>query len=225
MRKRDYIVGAFSFLLLCFSAGLLVYSGCLRDAYMDLEMPAWLDVGLWALLAVDFILFAGCLSCFILKAALKEAYQRFSGILLASFLICFVLNAVCSCSFYSFASGHKIFGGADYIADAWLQGVSLEDMEELMADARDDVVVYIGREDSRECKEFEKDFSRVLEEHSVITPTYFTDREQGDSEELAGFLANYGIDGVPCVFFISGGEVVQKWDRPLESISEIEAYL
>lgn len=227
MKRRDYIVGILSFLLLCLSAGLLIYSGLLRDANMEINMPAWMDLGIWALLVIDFILFVGSVIYLTAKIASKREYRRFSRIILVSFLICLVGNGIFSCSYYSFASEYKVSGSADYIDNEWLEGICLEDLKELMADARDDVIIYIGREDCRDCKKFEEEFLRILEKHSVITPTYFTDqdREGENREELDKLLELYGIESVPCVFFISGGKIVHRWDNPIDSISEIESYL
>lgn len=227
MKRRDYIIGISSFFLLCLSAGLLIYSGLLRDANMDIDMPSWMDLGIWALLVINFILFVGSVVYLAAKISSKREYRRFSGIIFVSVLICLVGNGIFSCSYYSFASEYKISRGADYIDNEWLEGICLQDMKELMADARDDVIVYIGREDCRDCKKFEEEFLKILEKHSVITPTYFTDqdREGENREELDKFLALYGIESVPCVFFVSGGKVVQKWDNPIDSISEIESYL
>lgn len=227
MKRRDYLIGILSFLLLCLSAGLLIYNGLLRDANMDIDMPVWMDLGLWALLVMDFILFVGSIIYLSAKIASKREYIRFSRIILVSFLICLVGNGIFSCSYYRFANEYKISGSADYIDNEWLEGICLEDMKELMADARDDVIVYIGREDCRDCKKFEEEFLKILEKHSVITPTYFTDqdREGENREELDKFLALYGIESVPCVFFVSGGKVTQKWDNPIDSISEIESHL
>lgn len=227
MKRRDYIIGILSFFLLCLSAGLLIYSGLLRDANMDIDMPVWISLGLWALLVINFILFVGSVVYLAAKILSKREYRRFSGIIFVSVLICLVGNGIFSCSYYSFASEYKISGGADYIDNEWLEGICLEDMKELMADARDDVIIYIGRKDCRDCKKFEEEFLKILEKHSVITPTYFTDqdREGENREELDKFLALYGIESVPCVFFVSGGKIVQKWDNPIDSISEIESYL
>ncbi len=227
MKKRDYIIGILSFLLLCLSAGLLIYSGLLRDANMDINMPAWMIMGLWALFVIDFILFVGSVIYLTAKAASKREYEGFSRVILVSFLVCLVGNSIFSCSYYSFASEYKISGKSDYIDNEWLEGICIDDMKELMADARDDVIIYIGREDCRDCKKFEEEFLRILEKHSVITPTYFTDqdREGEKREELDEFLALYGIESVPCVFFVSGGKIEKKWDNPIESISEIESYL
>ncbi len=227
MKNRDYIVGILSFLLLCLSAGFLIYSGYLRDANMDIDMPVWAETGVWLVFALNVFLVAGNVLYLVAKNAAKKECRNFSGILLASFLICFVGNAIFSYSFYSFASEYKIGGDKDYVENEWLEGISLEDVKELLAEAEDDVMIYIGREDSEECRKFEAAFSAILEKYSVITPTYFTDQNgEGESpKEREQFLAFYGIESVPCVFLVSKGKILHKWENPLDGIGEIESYL
>lgn len=227
MKKKDYMIAVLSFLLLCLSAGLLIYSGYLRDCYMEIDEPVFIDVGLWVLFVFNFILFVCSVIYLSVKIISKKEYKIFSQIVSATFLICFGGSVVFSCSYYSFASEYDISKDVDYIENEWLEGISLEDMEELMADAGDDVVIYIGREDCRDCRKFEEAFTEILEKHSVITPTYFTnqDKDGENREKLDVFLSSYDIDSVPCVFFISGGEVVEKWEDPVNNISEIETYI
>lgn len=227
MKKKDYMIAMLSFLLLCLSAGLLIYSGYLRDCYMEMDAPVFIDLGLWVLFVFNFILFACNVIYLSVKIISKKEYKIFSQIVSATFLISFGGSVVFSCSYYSFASEYNISKDVDYIENEWLEGISLEDMEELMADAGDDVVLYIGREDCKDCRKFEEAFTEILEKHSVITPTYFTnqDKDGENREKLDVFLSSYDIDSVPCVFFISGGEVVEKWEDPVNNISEIETYI
>lgn len=227
MKKKDYMIAVLSFLLLCLSAGLLIYSGYLRDCYMEIDEPVFIDVGLWVLFVFNFILFVCSVIYLSVKIISKKEYKIFSQIVSATFLICFGGSVVFSCSYYSFASEYKISKDVDYIENEWLEGIRLEDMEELMASAGDDVVVYIGREDCKDCRKFEDAFTEILEKHSVITPTYFTnqDRDGENREKLDIFLSSYDINSVPCVIFISGGKVVEKWEDPMNNISEIETYI
>lgn len=225
MKRKDYMIAMLSFLLLCLSAGLLIYSGYLRDSYMEIDEPVFIDLGVWVLFVFNFILFICNVIYLLVKIISKKEYRIFSQIVSTALLICFGGSVVFSCSYYSFASEYNISKDVDYIENEWLEGISLEDMEELMANARDDVV-YIGREDGRDCRKFEDAFTEILEKHSVITPTYFTnqDKDGENREKLDTFLSSYDIDSVPCVFFISGGKVVEKWEDPIDNISEIEAY-
>lgn len=227
MKRKDYILGILSFLLLCLSVGLLIYSGYLRDSYMDIDMPLFIEVGLWALLLLDFLFFTSNVIYLTAKIVSRQENRKFSKVMGAVFILCLAVNAVFSISYYRFSSEYKISKDVDYIENEWLEGISLEDMKELMETAQDDVVVYIGRDDCKDCRKFEEVFTIILDKHSVITPTYFTnqDKDGKNRSELDEFLSRYEIESVPCVFFISGGKVVKKWEDPVNCISEIETYI
>lgn len=96
-----------------------------------------------------------------------------------------------------------------------------------MIAAQGDIIVYIGREDCRECKEFEEVFADILEQYSVITPTYYInqDKDGENRKKLDEFLSLYDITSVPCIFLIRDGDVIKKWDDPVDYISEIETFL
>lgn len=114
----------------------------------------------------------------------------------------------------------------DYIASEYLKGISLDELKKNI-NADTEVLIYIGREDCKECREFEEKFEKLLKEYYIEMPTYYTtkDRDGARSKEMYDLLDKYEIESVPCIIMVKDSMILKIWANPIEQLDDIENYL
>lgn len=96
----------------------------------------------------------------------------------------------------------------DYISTEWIRGVTFDELKQI-ANNNDENVIYIGRNDCKECKIFEEDISIILEKNEVEITGYYTnlDRDGEKSREMYQWLDRNEIDSVPMVIVTTNGNL------------------
>ncbi|MDO4854874.1 MAG: hypothetical protein Q4A43_05665 [Coriobacteriia bacterium] len=88
-------------------------------------------------------------------------------------------------------------------------------------------LLYIGRSDCNDCKEFEsaweKAYAKGETDYSLAVYDTTLDRNGNQAGEMRALLDSWGVESVPCVLELKGNSVVNIWENPSESLKKIEA--
>jgi len=224
MKKRKQIMLlllSLNFLLIVFNMAELFHEGCLRDAFPQAEINETVSNFFWVSLPLTFLLFTIGIVLFI-----TNKYKHvLNGIAFVFIPILFLCNIYFGHMYYE---TYKPYGlsfeyGDDYISSEYIRGIELEELK-LSLQAEDSTLIYVGREDCKECADFEEVFEPLLEQYSTEIQAYYTnlDRDGNRSKEMYELLDAYQIDSVPTVVAIENAELIKKWDNPIDNMWEIE---
>ncbi len=88
-------------------------------------------------------------------------------------------------------------------------------------------LLYIGRSDCSDCKDFEsawsKAYSKGKTDYSLAVYDTTLDRNGSQAGEMKAVLDAWGVASVPSVIELKGNTVVKIWDKPSESIADIKS--
>lgn len=214
-------------IILCVNIFELVHMGFFRDVHPDVTVGNFSTIAFWISFFVSIILLFAML-CLIIKQNSTEIISTVDKCTIVVILVLICLNIISGVQYYNVVKGYSLSasGEKDYIASEYLRGISLDEFEKSL-ESEDVTVVYVGRDDCKDCNEFEEKIDKTLEEYHVELQAYYTteDRDGDRSEEMYDLLDEYGIESVPCMIVTENSSVTKLWTDPINQIDEIEKYL
>ena len=213
--------------IICLNIFELIHAGFFRDVHPNINVNEVELYFFWGSLFLS-IAFLVTILYFITKQNVKKNRQIADKciMLLIAVLVC--LNIFAGVKYYSIVKDYSLKNAeeTDYIASEYLRGISLDELKKNM-NAEMEVLIYIGREDCKECIEFEEKFEKLLKEHYIEMPTYYTtkDRDGARSKEMYDLLDKYGIESVPCIIMVKDSIILKMWTNPIEQLDDIENFL
>lgn len=220
---KNAFLPIFSASFLAISSFVLIKTGYILDSQPSVHLSNWNTCLFWTTLVVSVILFVvSIIHTTLIVSGSKGLAKRY----LITIAVCiFVLTCIDGICFYKFYHENRSISAEDYVESDWITGTTLDNIENVMNGA-EDTLVYIGREDCKECKTFEAALTNVLKRYSTEIPAYYTnlDRDNGN-DKYEQFLEEYNIESVPVVFWIKDGKIQERWDNPKKEIIEIEKCL
>lgn len=215
---------AISVLLVFFNIFELVHAGFYRDAHPNAEVHAWILYFFWASLFASIIM----LIIALYYDFAKKKKEKFSIIILLFVVLLMGFNIYTGLEYYNatkIVSSNKSLED-DYISSEFYRGIYLDELNEDI-NAEMETMIYIGRDDCKDCIEFEKKFAKLLKKYYVEMPTYYTtkDRNGKRSKEMYDLLEKYRIESVPCVIMVKKSKLLKIWADPITQLDEIEKYL
>lgn len=188
MKKKLVIYGVI-YALICI---LFYASGYFRDEYPEIHIPVYSEVMLWSLvvivpIATIFILFDVC------KAVHKGLF-----IIIISGSLCLTVSVGClvneATSKYT----------RDYIDSDCIKGISLFSLEECLNN-KGEYIVYIGRNDCKECELAEGTIEDALNPLELGIQGYYTnlDRDKSSSKHMYEILDSINVSTVPSIIYKS----------------------
>lgn len=205
----------------------LIYSGFFRDIYSTVKIAKIFIPFFW----ISFFLSIGIFFTLLCIATqIKQQRIRY-GVKVIMVLFIFsivIINAVVGIKYYSIVRNYPLDEQKkeDYISSEYFRGITLDELRKDI-DSDDEIMIYIGREDCKECQKFEKKFEKILKQVYTEMPTYYTskDREGDRREEMYNLLEKYRINSVPCVIVVKESKIVKIWKNPENELCEIKKYL
>jgi hypothetical protein len=139
-----------------------------------------------------------------------------------------IIFSVCQTSFSVFAEENNAVSKLGNTENPYFNEITLNMLNEyLQDDSGKEVILYIARNDCKECFIFDNEITPQLERLHYGLTVYYTnsDREGPRSKEMYELLDKYGIATVPSVLVIKNAKVVQMWDDPSNALNEIVIHL
>ena len=225
---KKIIAIAINILVICLNIFLLVHAGFFWDAHPDININEVNLYFFWCSLFLSVILLVIMLYFISKQNKDKDRLIAAYKCIILLIVILFCSNIFVGIKYYSIVKdcSLKEADETDYIASEYLRGISLDELEKNI-NADRDILIYIGREDCKECKEFEEKFEKLLKEYYVEMPTYYTtkDRDGVRSKEMYELLEKYEIESVPCIIMVKDSVILKMWTNPIEQLTDIENYL
>lgn len=225
MKKIIEIIA--SIIIICLNIFELIHAGFFRDIYPNININEVELYFFWGSLFLSVIFLVTILYFMTRKNVKKD--RRIADkciVLLLAVLVC--LNVFVGAKYHSVVKDYSLRKAeeTDYMASEYFRSISLDEFKEDM-NSETEVLLYIGREDCKECIEFEEKFEKLLKEHYVEMPTYYTtkDRDSARSKEMYDLLDKYGIESVPCIIMVKDSTILKMWTNPIEQLEDIENYL
>lgn len=225
MKKCFFALCVVAFGIIVLNIAEIVHSGFFADIYPDINVDNSIINLFWISLGFTFALFFIMLYLEITR----ENGNHGVNILIILILIFMDLavNVYNGKGYYDIVGGKNLTEEEqDYIKSEWFRGISLDELKK-DADSEESIILYIGREDCKECVLFEEKFEKELIKTKIEIPTYYTSRDRDGMrrKEMYEFLDKYNIDGVPTVVVFKQSKVLKIWENPIEEINEISTYL
>ncbi|MEE3362010.1 MAG: hypothetical protein VZQ84_00460 [Anaerovoracaceae bacterium] len=130
-------------------------------------------------------------------------------------------DAADSMFFYKYGNERCI----DYVPNEYMRGMTAMGIARTVAESKG-AVLYIGDKENEACAKFEEAVTPLLEKYGAVIGTFYESVAAAGAEfEKKRFKQDYDIDAVPCVLHVKDGEIVSRWDDPVNSLGEIEAAL
>ncbi|MCD7826830.1 MAG: thioredoxin family protein [Clostridiaceae bacterium] len=179
----------------------------------------------WVSLLLSVIMFMVSLLILVQQRQVARIGKIVIGLILFSMVIA---NIAFGLNYYADVRNYPLdeMENQDYISSDYFRGISLDELQKDI-NSDNELLIYIGREDCKECKVFESKFEDILEQFYTEIPAYYTskDREGDRREEMYELLENYDIDNVPCVIFVKQSQILKIWKNPENELEEIRKYL
>ena len=213
---RNYLFGIIISACVIISCLELIRTGYVLDSNPEISESIAASVIGWSALILS-VIGAAVVAASIMKSGVISRTAAVT-VVIAAFAV--ILN-----SFYYY-NEYRTYGisDEDYIESEWIKGNTLKITESILAEAEDSLV-YIGRDDCKDCAAFEEKLIPILKKEEVQISAYYTnlDREKPDNREYENFLKKYEINSVPCVFWVKEKKIYQRWDDPITHLDEIKS--
>lgn len=213
--------------IICLNIFELVHAGFFRDVHPDININEVELYFFWISLFLSVVLLVTMLY-FITKQNMNKNRSIVDKCIILLIAVVFCSNIFVGVKYYSIVKdcSLKKVEETDYIASEYLRGISLDELKKNIS-ADTEVLIYIGREDCKECREFEEKFEKLLKEYYIEMPTYYTtkDRDGARSKEMYDLLDKYEIESVPCIIMVKDSMILKIWANPIEQLDDIENYL
>ncbi|MBD5135599.1 MAG: hypothetical protein HDT39_06500 [Lachnospiraceae bacterium] len=227
MKKILYSVLVIDFIIMVLNIVEIVHEAFFRDVYATIEISDRFTYFFEISFILTFIIFL--VSLFLLIRQEKgQTNYIFKIIGVIGFLLLIVTNIYFGMNYYATVKPYSFneIENQDYMPSEYFRGISLDELQrDLSSDS--EILIYIGRDDCKQCKEFETELERILEEYHTEIPAYYTtqDREGSRSEEMYDILDMYNIGSVPIVILVQDSDILKIWDNPIEQLEEIKSCL
>lgn len=213
--------------IICFNILVLVHAGFFRDIHPDIYINEVELYFFWISLFLSVVLLVAMLY-FITKQNVNKNRSIADKCIILLIAVLFCSNIFVGVKYYSIVKDYSLKNAeeTDYIASEYLRGISLDELKKNI-NADTEILIYIGREDCKECREFEEKFEKLLKEYYIEMPTYYTtkDRDGARSKEMYDLLDKYEIESVPCIITVKDSMILKIWTNPIEQLDDIENYL
>lgn len=213
--------------VICLNIFELVHAGFFRDIHPDININEVKLYFFWGSLILSVVLLVTMLY-FITKQNVDKNRSIADKCIILLIAVLFCSNIFVGVKYYSVVKDFSLKKAeeTDYIASEYLKGISLDELKKNI-NADTEVLIYIGREDCKECREFEEKFEKLLKEYYIEMPTYYTtkDRDGARSKEMYDLLDKYEIESVPCIIMVKDSMILKIWANPIEQLDDIENYL
>jgi hypothetical protein len=209
---------AVSGLLILTIGFLLVRSGIIRDEYvLDTMGPFWSETGLWIAALLSFVLLL--ITYLFFKAQNRQ--KPFVAVVYA--MVSFTIFTFCMTSIvHTFSYQNEITKDPPpKVTTPKIIKISLTELDSIKTNKKSGIV-YVSREDCPEYMDVYPKLEELLEELKLeefsaeehVELLYYdtiNDRETVP-EQVAEVLDKFGIDSVPTVVVVKGGEVQKAFD-------------
>ncbi len=213
--------------IICLNIFELVHAGFFRDVHPDININKVELYFFWISLFLSVVLLVVMLY-FITKQNVNKNRSIADKCIILLIAVLFCSNIFVGVKYYSIVKDYSLKNveETDYIASEYLRGISLDELKKNI-NADTEILIYIGREDCKECREFEEKFEKLLKEYYIEMPTYYTtkDRDGARSKEMYDLLDKYEIESVPCIIMVKDSMILKLWENPIEQLDDIENYL
>lgn len=227
MKKILHSVLVIDFIIMVLNIVEIIHEAFFRDVYAAIEISDRVTYFFEISFILTFIIFL--VSLFLLIRQKKgQTNYIFKIIGVIGFLLLIVTNIYFGMNYYATVKPYSFneIENQDYMPSEYFRGISLDELQrDLSSDS--EILIYIGRDDCKQCKEFEIELERILEEYHTEIPAYYTtqDREGSRSKEMYGILDMYNIGSVPIVILVRDSDILKIWDNPIEQLEEIKSCL
>jgi len=215
---KKVVFGMIAMFCLFSSAAGLIYTGYLLDSNPDLVLSNITLCMVWTA-------FFCSIGLVVIGVFSFNSNKNHTKLFILSMVVTILISSVSAVFYYNEARGYTVSNGNnDYIESEWIRGNSLEVIKSILCEG-EDALVYIGREECKDCGVFESNMIPILEEYSVELSAYYIDQDRNkkNDPDYDEFIKEYQIESVPCVLWVQNGHITKKWDNPSEDINEIEA--
>lgn len=213
--------------IICLNIFELVHAGFFRDVHPDININKVELYFFWISLFLSVVLLVVMLY-FITKQNVNKNRSIADKCIILLIAVLFCSNIFVGVKYYSIVKDYSLKNveETDYIASEYLRGISLDELKKNI-NADTEILIYIGREDCKECREFEEKFEKLLKEYYIEMPTYYTtkDRDGARSKEMYDLLDKYEIESEPCIIMVKDSMILKLWENPIEQLDDIENYL
>ena len=213
--------------IICLNIFELVHAGFFRDVHPDININKVELYFFWISLFLSVVLLVVMLY-FITKQNVNKNRSIADKCIILLIAVLFCSNIFVGVKYYSIVKDYSLKNveETDYIASEYLRGISLDELKKNI-NADTEILIYIGREDCKECREFEEKFEKLLKEYYIEMPTYYTtkDRDGARSKEMYDLLDKYEIESVPCIIMVKDSMILKLLENPIEQLDDIENYL
>ena len=193
--------------LMCIMFALVIVTGLLNDIWV---FPTWYNimVVVFSVFTI-FIITAGMFTPDKMKKAFVYLQRVMAIIAVTAFLIISI-------------SDYMVYG-IPYEITSYISGTSMKEVEKLINIDDGDVVLYIGRADCQDCKNFENKVDKLLEKHQVGIQGYYTNKDRNGkrSEEMYNMLDKLKVYKVPALIQIHNGNITNIDVSDLKTIEII----
>lgn len=225
--KMLYSILVIDFIIMVLNIVEIIHEAFFRDVYATIEISDRVTYFFEISFILTFTIFL--LSLFIL---LRQKKGRTNYILktveIIGFLILIVTNIYFGIDYYMIVRPYSLneTENQDYMASEYFRGISLDELQRDLS-STNEILIYIGRDDCKQCKEFETRLESILEQYNTEIPAYYTtqDREGSRSGEMYSILDKYNIGSVPIVLLVRDSDILKIWDNPIEQLEEIKSCL
>lgn len=213
--------------IICLNIFELAHAGFFRDVHTDININEAELYFFWISLFLSVVLLVTRLY-FITKQNVNKNRSIADKCIILLIAVLFCSNIFVGVQYYSIVKDYSLkrVEGTDYIASEYLRGISLDELKKNI-NADTEILIYIGRENCKECREFEEKFEKLLKEYYIEMPAYYTtkDRDGARSKEMYDLLDKYEIESVPCIIMVKDSMILKLWENPIEQLDDIENYL
>lgn len=227
MKKVLSSVLAIDFIIMILNIVEIIHEAFFRDVYAEIKISDVVTYFFEISLLLTFIIFF-ILLFFLLKQKKQKKNNIFKVVEAGVFLLLVAANVYFGLNYYIIVKPYSLseIENQDYMASNYFRGISLDEFQKDLS-SNNEILIYIGRDDCKQCKEFENNMEKILEQYYVEIPAYYTtqDREGSRSEEMYNILDMYKIESVPAVVLVRDSNIVKIWDNPIEQLEEIKSYL
>lgn len=213
--------------IICLNIFELVHAGFFRDVHPDININK-VELYFFGISLFLSVVLLVVMLYFITKQNVNKNRSIADKCIILLIAVLFCSNIFVGVKYYSIVKDYSLKNveETDYIASEYLRGISLDELKKNI-NADTEILIYIGREDCKECREFEEKFEKLLKEYYIEMPTYYTtkDRDGARSKEMYDLLDKYEIESVPCIIMVKDSMILKLWENPIEQLDDIENYL
>lgn len=163
--KKTICVLLVDFCIIILNIIELIHGGFFRDIYPTVEIEEIILYFLWVSLLLSVSMFFVLL--FISIKPKKQRAKRTSKFIIGFIILSMIIsNIIFGLKYYAIIKDYPVdkIDNLDYISSEYFRGISLDELQKDIS-SDNEILIYIGREDCRECKTFESKFENILKQY------------------------------------------------------------